>query len=59
VVDFVAWGQWPRFNVADSAISIGFVLLVIALWREERRDREHDEPGAGDDVAVPEDEQVR
>jgi signal peptidase II len=36
VVDFVAWGSFPRFNVADSAITVGFVLLVIALWREER-----------------------
>jgi len=38
VVDFVAWGGFPRFNVADSAITVGFVLLVIALWAEERRD---------------------
>ena len=36
VVDFVAWGTFPRFNVADSAITVGFVLLVIALYREER-----------------------
>jgi signal peptidase II len=36
VVDFVAWGTFPRFNVADSAITVGFVLLVVALWREER-----------------------
>jgi signal peptidase II len=36
VVDFVAWGSFPRFNVADSAITVGFVLLVVALWREER-----------------------
>ena len=36
VVDFVAWGSFPRFNVADSAITVGFVLLVLALWREER-----------------------
>ena len=36
VVDFVAWGTFPRFNVADSAITVGFVLLVFALWREER-----------------------
>lgn len=43
VVDFVAWGQWPRFNVADAAISSGFVLLVIALVREERRDRQRDD----------------
>jgi signal peptidase II len=37
VVDFVAWGSFPRFNVADSAITVGFVLLVLALLREERR----------------------
>lgn len=36
VVDFVAWGPWPRFNVADSAITVGFVLLVVTLWRDER-----------------------
>jgi signal peptidase II len=36
VVDFVAWGTFPRFNVADSAITVGFALLVIGLWREER-----------------------
>ena len=37
VVDFVAWGTFPRFNVADSAITVGFVLLVFALLQEERR----------------------
>ena len=37
VVDFVAWGSFPRFNVADSAITVGFALLVITLWLEERR----------------------
>jgi signal peptidase II len=37
VVDFVAWGSFPRFNVADSAITVGFVLLVVALWLEERQ----------------------
>lgn len=37
VVDFVAWGSFPRFNVADSAITVGFVLLVVALLLEERR----------------------
>jgi signal peptidase II len=36
VVDFVAWGSFPRFNVADSAITVGFVFFVVALWREER-----------------------
>jgi len=37
VVDFVAWGSFPRFNVADSAITVGFLLLVLALLQEERR----------------------
>lgn len=37
VVDFVAWGSFPRFNVADVAITIGFVLLVVSLWLEERK----------------------
>ncbi|MEX2324682.1 MAG: signal peptidase II [Nitriliruptoraceae bacterium] len=42
VVDFVAWGSFPRFNVADSAITVGFVLLVIAVWHGERT-LDHDE----------------
>jgi signal peptidase II len=36
VVDFVAWGSFPRFNIADVAITIGFVLLLVSLWLEER-----------------------
>jgi signal peptidase II len=40
VVDFVAWGAFPRFNVADSAITVGFALLVVALWQEERHGSE-------------------
>jgi signal peptidase II len=36
VVDFVAWGTFPRFNVADSAITVGFLLLVVGLLLEER-----------------------
>lgn len=30
VVDFVAVGTWPKFNVADSAITIGVAMLA---WR--------------------------
>jgi signal peptidase II len=29
VVDFVHLGAWPTFNVADSAITIGAILLVV------------------------------
>ncbi len=40
VVDFLdvyyrAW-HWPAFNIADSAICIGAVLLVWGMWRAER-----------------------
>lgn len=37
VVDFVAWGTFPRFNLADTWITVGFGILVIALWHEERK----------------------
>jgi signal peptidase II len=52
VVDFVAWGSFPRFNVADSAITVGFVLLVLAVLAEERRlaaaEQASGAPGAAD-----------
>ena len=34
VVDFVDLQWWPVFNVADSAIVVGAILLFIAQWRE-------------------------
>jgi signal peptidase II len=39
VVDFVHIGSWPTFNVADSAITIGAVLLVIWAFRADTRER--------------------
>jgi signal peptidase II len=33
VVDFVAVGWWPVFNVADSCITIGAILLVFRSLR--------------------------
>ena len=39
VVDFVAWGSFPRFNVADAAITVGVVLFVLATLLAERAER--------------------
>jgi signal peptidase II len=35
VIDFINVGWWPSFNIADSAISIGIVLLIWFIWNEE------------------------
>lgn len=34
VVDFVDLQWWPVFNVADSAIVVGAILLFVTQWRE-------------------------
>jgi signal peptidase II len=38
VVDFVAVSAWPKFNVADSAITIGVLLLAWRYFVEEGRE---------------------
>jgi len=39
VVDFVAWGSFPRFNVADAAITAGVALLLLLTVRDELEGR--------------------
>ena len=36
VVDFVKVGIWPVFNVADSCVVVGGILLALMLGRAER-----------------------
>ncbi len=42
VVDFIQWHYkdyyWPAFNIADAAISVGAVAMVIDSFRSSRRD---------------------
>jgi signal peptidase II len=51
VVDFihVYWRtyQWPDFNVADSAITVAVVLLVLEGFFPPRRETSRDAPPAG------------
>jgi signal peptidase II len=47
VVDFVAVSAWPRFNVADSAITIGALLIAWRYLREEgQEEKAAREPGS-------------
>jgi signal peptidase II len=36
VIDFIDFGWWPVFNVADTAIVIGAFLLALASWEREK-----------------------
>ncbi|MCL5445064.1 MAG: signal peptidase II [Actinobacteria bacterium] len=36
VVDFITFTHWPTFNVADSSITVGVVLLLVLQWRQSR-----------------------
>ncbi len=37
VTDFISVGNFYIFNVADAAINVGIVVLLIAFWLNERR----------------------
>jgi signal peptidase II len=37
VVDFIDFRWWPVFNVADSAISIGVILLLVRMLIHDRK----------------------
>jgi signal peptidase II len=39
VIDFIDFGWWPIFNVADSALVCGAILLVIVSARHEAANR--------------------
>lgn len=39
VTDFVSVGNFAIFNVADSSITVGVAVLLIAVWWQERNER--------------------
>ena len=44
VVDFIDLRWWPVFNVADSCITIGVAILVLATLRRDMRARVRSSP---------------
>ncbi len=39
VTDFISVGTFPVFNVADSCITIGTIILILGVWLQERREK--------------------
>jgi signal peptidase II len=36
VTDFISVGTFPVFNIADSSITVGVVVLLLGVWLKER-----------------------
>ncbi len=39
VTDFISIGTFPVFNVADSSITVGVVVLLLGVWIKERAEK--------------------
>ena len=48
VTDFLDFGPWPVFNLADTSIVAGVIILAILMVQEQRELREREEQQADD-----------
>lgn len=39
VTDFISVGSFPVFNIADSCITVGAIVMIIGLWVEEKKQK--------------------
>lgn len=39
VIDFIAVGRFPVFNIADSAVTVGVAIMLIAMLIQERKEK--------------------
>ncbi len=37
VIDFIEIGRWPSFNVADAALTVGLIVVLVAQFRPSAR----------------------
>ena len=44
VLDFISVGNFPVFNIADSCITVGLVVLILGMFWQEYRDRKQAPP---------------
>ena len=59
VVDFIAVGSFSRFNVADSAVTIGVALMLVAALLDGRRPSAAKAQAASDADSSPANQQTR
>ncbi len=46
VTDFISVGSFPVFNVADSSITVGVIVLLLGVWLKERSEKKKAEEQA-------------
>ncbi len=49
VTDFISIGTFPVFNIADSSISVGCVVLLLGVWWQERLAKKKKEQASSPD----------
>ncbi len=57
VTDFISVGTFPVFNVADSSITIGVIVLLIGVWIKERNEKQNAQLTGGNEQGAVSNEQ--
>jgi signal peptidase II len=55
VTDFISVGNFPIFNIADSAITVGVIVLILGVWIQDRREKARTESASQEASADPND----
>jgi len=41
VTDFISVGNFPVFNVSDASVTVGVGVMILGLWIQERKEKDH------------------